>query len=316
VAGSQLVRSPSVAPPWAPPSPPPRVPGSQLVRSPSVAPPWVPPLAPPSGSPLRLYQGLTFLASLPALPLPRASYACRRSSPEEISRCVVTGGAGVGWTVVEKLSEALELAHMRSYVRNEAQGAIFGGASVRLCGLQGRPELNGECGIALRFVDESGRWLVRLKDGEGKSLKPSNLEPLGAGHGVVHCVWGDAQWSRTQLLGEIARGHWGLCRTSVAELIATPTARWDSLDGRLVFAPDTEMMEDFIRHGGSSASAVAAMEREGALNARSAGALSTRRSDSEEGGDEGAAGADAAEEAEGEVPSASDDADGSPVALG
>ena len=37
------------------------------------------------------------------------------------------------------------------------------------------------------------------------------------------------------------------------------------------------MMEDFIRNGGSSERAVAAMEREGALNARAGGALSTRR---------------------------------------
>ena len=137
-------------------------------------------------------------------------------------------------------------------------------------------------------------------------------------------VWGDAQWSRTQLLGEIARGHWGLCRASVAELIAAPSARWDALEGRLVFAPDTEMMEDFIRHGGSSSSAVAAMEREGALNARSAGALSTRRSDSgaegEEGEEEGAvAPADTAvEEASGATAAlgGEDPSRGSPVPLG
>lgn len=252
----------------------------------------------------------------------------RCSSPEEISRCVVTGGAGVGWTVVEKLSDAIELAHSRSYRRTDAQGTIFGGAPVRLTGLQRRPELNGECGIALRFVEESGRWLVRLNDGEGKSLKPANLEPTGPGHGVVHAVWGDAQWSRTQLLGEIARGHWGLCHASVSDLIAAPSARWNALEGRLVFAPDTEMMEDFIRHGGSSARAVAAMEREGALNARSAGALSTRRNhggaESEEDVEEGAiAPADTrAEEASGATAGAlgadgeQDPSQGSPVPLG
>ena len=67
---------------------------------------------------------------------------------------------------------------------------------------------------------------------------------LGDGAPVVHCVWGDAQWSRTQLLGEIARGHWGLCHASVAEMVAPPSERWAALDGRLVFAPETEMMED------------------------------------------------------------------------
>lgn len=102
-------------------------------------------------------------------------------------------------------------------------------------------------GIALRFDEGSGRWSVRLRDGDGKSLKPANLEPLAGGGessgesgeggegggqnaGVVHVVWGDAQWSRTQLLGEIARGHWGLCRASVAEIAApaagAPASTW------------------------------------------------------------------------------------------
>ena len=71
--------------------------------------------------------------------------------------------------------------------------------------------------------------------------------------GVVHCVWGDAQWSRTQLLGEIARGHWGLCRAAVTDLphdggAARAARRWrPDVDGRLVFAPVTEMTEDFMR---------------------------------------------------------------------
>ena len=133
---------------------------------------------------------------------------------------------------------------------------------------------------------------MRLKDGDGKRLKPANLTPHGPAGGVVHCVWGDAQWSRTQLLGEIARGHWGLCRASVAEMIAPPDERWDALDGRLVFAPETEMMEDFIRHG------VQQMEREAALNAR-AGARSRAGGEDDE--------AEAEAEAE-EAPAAAADA--------
>ena len=121
--------------------------------------------------------------------------------------------------------QAIELAHQRAYHRCDGQGDVHGGQCVKLVGLSARPELNGECGIALRFNAESGRWLVRLADGEGKQLKPANLEAFGPAGGVVHCVWGDAQWSRTQLLGEIARGHWGLCKASVAELIAPPDQR-------------------------------------------------------------------------------------------
>jgi hypothetical protein len=134
-------------------------------------------------------------------------------SPDEISTCVVTGGSGCGWTVVKQLSEAIELAHKRAYRRSTEQGEVHGGQSVRLTGLQARPDLNGEVGVALRYEESAGRWMVRLKGGEGKQLKPANLTPIGHAHGVVHCVWGDAQWSRTQLLGEIARGHVRMRRT-------------------------------------------------------------------------------------------------------
>ena len=72
--------------------------------------------------------------------------------------------------------------------------------------------------MVLRFLPSAGRWIVRLADGEGKKLKPSNLRPLEGATGRVFCFWGDAQWSRTQLLGEIARGHWGLCRASTSEV--------------------------------------------------------------------------------------------------
>ena len=76
------------------------------------------------------------------------------------------------------------------------------------------------------------------------------------------CVVCCTQWSRTQFLGEIARGHWGLCRASVAEIAADPAERWAALDGRLVFAPKTEMTEEFIRNGARD------MEREAQFNAR------------------------------------------------
>ena len=115
---------------------------------------------------------------------------------ESISCCVVPGGHGCGWTVVQELSEAIELAYSRSYVRSEKQGAVHGGQSVTLVGLQARPDLNGEVGIALWFTEDTGRWLVRLKDGEGKQIKPANLKAFGPEHGVVHCVWGDAQVRR------------------------------------------------------------------------------------------------------------------------
>lgn len=165
--------------------------------------------------------------------------------------CLVLGGGGCGWTLVSSLEQAIELAHSRATHRSEAEGDVCGGQTVRLAGLQGAPELNGEIGIALRFNDQNGRWLVRLRNGEGKQLKPSNLEAQEGQTGRVLCFWGDARWSRTQLLGEIARGSWGLCRANVGDLATAHDERWRNTHGRLAMAPKNVMTEDYMRtaHG-------------------------------------------------------------------
>ena len=167
--------------------------------------------------------------------------------------CVVPGGVRRGWTVVTTrgeagLREAIELAHGRAARRHgDAQGDVSGGQTVRLRGLQARPELNGEIGLALRFEPDSGRWLLRLRNGDGKRVKPANVEPMEGAGGRVLAFWGDARWSRAQLLGEIARGHWGLCRGSVGEVTTPASERHAALEGRLAYAPVTEMTEECMR---------------------------------------------------------------------
>lgn len=166
---------------------------------------------------------------------------------DDIMACIVLGGGGQGWSVIKDLETALELAHSRAVKRFDAQGDIAGGQTVKLVGLRAAPELNDEVGIALRYVETSGRWLVRLRNGEGKQLKPANLEPLEGAHGRVFVIWGDARWSRAQLLGEIAKGDWGLCRGNIGDLTTHPTGRWQNMQGRPAFAPITEMTESYMR---------------------------------------------------------------------
>mmetsp|Transcript_38593 Transcript_38593/g.99952 ORF Transcript_38593/g.99952 Transcript_38593/m.99952 type:complete len:467 (+) Transcript_38593:90-1490(+) len=165
----------------------------------------------------------------------------------ELVTCIVCGGGGCGWTVLPDLERAIELAHTRATRRGEAQGAVGGGQIVRLVGLQAAPELNGEVGVALRFEPSNGRWLVRLRSGDGKKLKPANLEGLEGATGRVLCFWGDARWTRTQLLGEIAKRDWGLCHANVSDLTCGPAERWGNLDGRLAVAPEGEMTESYAR---------------------------------------------------------------------
>eukprot|EP00747_Dinoflagellata_sp_TGD_P042643 gnl/TRDRNA2_/TRDRNA2_142201_c0_seq1.p1 gnl/TRDRNA2_/TRDRNA2_142201_c0~~gnl/TRDRNA2_/TRDRNA2_142201_c0_seq1.p1 ORF type:complete len:453 (+),score=73.61 gnl/TRDRNA2_/TRDRNA2_142201_c0_seq1:38-1396(+) len=176
--------------------------------------------------------------------------------PTNISCCIVPGGSS-GWTVVRNLCDALELAHRNAMRDAEQKDPEFAGGQVRLKGLQGknRLRLNGEVAFAVRFLAGVGRYLVRLRNGVAKQLRPANLEALGDAYGRVYAFWGEACWSRTQLLGEIARGHWGLCRASVADLATPAPQRWEALCSRLAFAPVTEMTESFLQEARSSTEA-------------------------------------------------------------
>jgi putative AlgH/UPF0301 family transcriptional regulator len=165
----------------------------------------------------------------------------------EITTCIVTGGPR-GWTIVPDLRQALLLAATRAQKKDPNQGDILTGHRVTLTGLIARPELNGKVGMALRFLSEPQRWEVQLSTGEGLKVKPSNLLHESGGPARVLVFWGDARWSRAQLLGETARGHWGLCRATVGEFIVSPEEVWPAtlIPGRLAFAPISAMTDEHL----------------------------------------------------------------------
>ena len=83
---------------------------------------------------------------------------------------------------------------------------------------------------------------ARLRNGDGKQVKPENLEPMEGAGGRVFAFWGDARWSRAQLLGEIApralgfvprqrRGHRVRARGAVREFTRQRTAGVRAGDG-------------------------------------------------------------------------------------
>ena len=84
------------------------------------------------------------------------------------------------------------------------------------------------------------------------TARASRTPPVGA--------WrvrrGEARWSRTQLLGELARGSWGMARAEASDLFGDgPRARaggWKQLvrSDRLIYAPQTAMTEERARGGG------------------------------------------------------------------
>ena len=55
---------------------------------------------------------------------------------------------------------------------------LAAGARVRIFGLESAAgsKLNGLEGELQTFVQKSGRWDVQLDSGDGKSIKPANLE--------------------------------------------------------------------------------------------------------------------------------------------
>merc|ERR1711937_433238 len=54
-------------------------------------------------------------------------------------------------------------------------GRLSAGCLVRLHGLQDQSEQNGKKGILLQFIEDTGRWRVKLKDGSGVSVRVENL---------------------------------------------------------------------------------------------------------------------------------------------
>eukprot|EP00435_Cladocopium_sp_Y103_P059494 s82_g21.t1 len=66
----------------------------------------------------------------------------------------------------------------------------------------------------------------------------------------VFVYWGYAGWSRCQLMGEIARGSWGLCKANTQDVVSQrPDEVWQAVYPRLVFAPKSDMSESY---GGES----------------------------------------------------------------
>lgn len=95
--------------------------------------------------------------------------------------------------------------------------------------------------------------------GDGAASASSSGLPPGRRRVRLHVFWGYAGWSRSQLMGEIARGSWGLCRLQppaggagdLAEdepLLRSeqrPEEIWEKVYPRLIFAPKSELSESY-----------------------------------------------------------------------
>jgi len=55
--------------------------------------------------------------------------------------------------------------------------ALKAGLRCRVANLKARPEMNGKFGFCEEYLEESGRWKVKVDGGDFLSLKPENIEP-------------------------------------------------------------------------------------------------------------------------------------------
>ena len=119
------------------------------------------------------------------------------------------------------------------------------------------PDLSGSNGGSDAPADEdegSGRWV----SGDLSTVCALAHAEAARRHltvADVKVIWGDARWARAQLLGELARGHWGMCAASVHDVFTHEGEhdQWAALvareNERVVYAPRSEMTEDHEDEG-------------------------------------------------------------------
>jgi len=176
------------------------------------------------------------------------------------------------------------------HLKNETERA-YHGRKVHLVHFNGGPCADEDCVCIVPRVfgpvteqwtiSPNGQWMVtkslktalELFPEESRSLKRSRSEmeneskdddvaepeavPVTTQILPIICVyWGDARWSRTQLLGELAKGSWGMCRGNTSDAIPPENSSLSEFEAfrkgltktiidaeRLFYAPQSEMTE-------------------------------------------------------------------------
>ena len=149
---------------------------------------------------------------------------------------------------VRALHAALQSKQLPVRLHHFVGGPCAPGLCVGIACLPCLPEGQLPPGLSLLRVD-GGAWVFGGLD----SVLQAVVADLGADarepkpERVVQCFWGTAGWTRTQLLGEIARGSWGVCpctRADVFDRDMSAGALYGEIveSDRIIYAPKNEMM--------------------------------------------------------------------------
>ena len=144
------------------------------------------------------------------------------------------------WTSTSR--DAILHAHEMSIV---SKGTFGAGQTVKLKDLKSREDLNGKLAILLRpSKSKKSRWMVRLSDGSGVNLAEKNMINVKGRNGRVMIFWGHISWFRAQLLGQIAKGQWGITKAVAGDIIAKSKKRIQNLRPRMIVPPTHDGKDD------------------------------------------------------------------------
>lgn len=130
---------------------------------------------------------------------------------DNVACCIVCGG-GEPYTLCQDLDSGLRTSHARGS-RVQETAAVLGSES----GAESSPQCADHQASHARTV----QLLV---------------------------FWGSAGWSRRQLLGEIAKSSWGLCKSRPGDIEALqPCRSWRDVYPRLRFAPISELSDSYAQ---------------------------------------------------------------------
>ena len=156
---------------------------------------------------------------------------------DSISCFIVTGGPQ-GYRILSNIQEAKEFVNCQARIKHDG---VCPGNIVNIM-VQGQPTI----GIVTDWNQDAQKWEISICNDDSQCLvimqSPNEVEFQQETKLMV--FWGNARWNRAQLLGEIAKGSWGMTMGNSRDIIPT-TKKWNNIYDRLVFAPPSPMSEDY-----------------------------------------------------------------------
>lgn len=154
------------------------------------------------------------------------------------------------------LAEEAAARHSGGAPAGQSAAAAAGAAAAAALQLDGSPQApctsvppppaEGEAEVKRRRLETESNGSRPQAEGSPKEAESASSSSFPFEPVRLFVYWGYAGWSRCQLMGEIARGSWGLCRAATEDVVAkAPHEVWADVYKRLIFAPRSEMSETY-----------------------------------------------------------------------